>query len=130
MDILKITYTNYKGHTAERRITPSLVWFGATEWHPEPQWLLRAYDHDRQADRDFALASFGHPAPAEALRKAASPLASRADSHDAPSFGEGPDDDRALVQVPLGELRDLRVALAALRTSAPAGQQVEEGGDV
>ena len=36
-----ITYTNYRGETAQRMILPKSIWFGSTEWHPEPQWFLR-----------------------------------------------------------------------------------------
>ena len=32
--------------------------FGSTQWHPEPQWLLQAWDVDKDAERDFALAGF------------------------------------------------------------------------
>ena len=32
------------------------VWFGKTDWHPDEQWLLEGYDHDRQATRNYALA--------------------------------------------------------------------------
>lgn len=56
---IKIPYTNYRGETSERTITPIRPWFGSTEWHPEPQWLLRAYDHDKGAERDFAFKDFG-----------------------------------------------------------------------
>jgi hypothetical protein len=32
------------------------VWRGRTDWHPEDdQWLLEAYDRDRQATRNFAV---------------------------------------------------------------------------
>ena len=55
----KITYTNYRGETAERTITPKRTWFGISDWHPEPQWFLTAFDHDKNADRDFALRDFG-----------------------------------------------------------------------
>ncbi|WP_374844223.1 hypothetical protein, partial [Brucella haematophila] len=61
---ITLTYTNYRGETSERAITPIRPWFGSTEWHPEPQWLLRAYDHDKGAERDFALKDFGYLAPA------------------------------------------------------------------
>ena len=37
---VKICYTNYRGETAIREITPKTIHFGSTEWHPEPQWLL------------------------------------------------------------------------------------------
>ena len=56
-----LTYTNWKGETAQRRIIPRRIWWGSTEWHPEPQWLLTALDVDKQADRDFALKDFGQP---------------------------------------------------------------------
>lgn len=65
-DAVTLTYTNWRGETAERSIIPRGVWFGATEWHPEPQWLLRAFDVEKQADRDFALKDFGTPPAAEA----------------------------------------------------------------
>ena len=53
---LQFTYRNYKGEVRDRTVTPLGVRFGATEWHPEPQWLLRAFDHDKQAEREFAMA--------------------------------------------------------------------------
>ena len=60
-----LTYTNWRGETAERTIIPLRPWFGATEWHPEPQWLLTAIDVEKGAERDFALKDFGQPvAPA------------------------------------------------------------------
>jgi predicted DNA-binding transcriptional regulator YafY len=51
-----IRYTNHRGETANRRILPHRLKFEATEWHPEPQWFLVAFDLDKQATRDFALA--------------------------------------------------------------------------
>lgn len=64
-----LTYTNYRGETAARRIIPRSIRFGSTEWHPEPQWLLLAFDIDKQADREFALKDFGAPA-SDVLREA------------------------------------------------------------
>ncbi|WP_201404240.1 hypothetical protein [Kaistia sp. 32K] len=54
-----IIYTNWRGETAERLIIPGAVWFGTTNWHPDPQWLLRAFDVEKQADRDFAPKELG-----------------------------------------------------------------------
>lgn len=71
---LTIIYTNYRGYTSKRIITPIKPWFGSTEWHPEPQWLLTAFDHEKQANRDFALKDFGysdHSPRAQALEEAA-----------------------------------------------------------
>jgi hypothetical protein len=60
---LPIRYRNWRGETADRKILPIRVWFGATDWHPEPQWFLRAVDVDRGVERDFALADM-HGLPA------------------------------------------------------------------
>jgi len=56
---LTIQYTNWKGDTRERRILPKAVRFGATKWHPEPQFLLRAFDVEKNAEREFALKDIG-----------------------------------------------------------------------
>lgn len=53
--VVIIRYTNYRGETADRRIVPIRIRFGSTEWHPEPQWLLEAFDLDRGANRAFAM---------------------------------------------------------------------------
>ena len=58
-DPITLTYTNWRGETAQRTITPKRIWWGATDWHPEPQWLLTAFDAEKQADRDFALKDYG-----------------------------------------------------------------------
>lgn len=53
---ITMIYRNYRGEIAERTVTPLHIWWGTTDWHPEPGWLMTAFDHDKQADRDFALA--------------------------------------------------------------------------
>ena len=52
---VRILYRNYRNEVAVRCILPVRVWFGPTEWHPEPQWLLDAIDLDKGAERSFAL---------------------------------------------------------------------------
>lgn len=52
---IRIVYKNYRGETAQREVVPKRVWFGATEWHPEEQWLLDAIDIKKGAERSFAL---------------------------------------------------------------------------
>jgi hypothetical protein len=56
---LAFTYRNWRGEVGERKVIPRYVHHGATEWHPEPQYLLRAFDLDKQADRDFAVKDIG-----------------------------------------------------------------------
>lgn len=50
-----IVYTNWKGETAERTIVPIELWYGATDYHPEEQWLLRALDIEKNDERNFAI---------------------------------------------------------------------------
>lgn len=51
-------YRNYRGEVSWRTITPMEIWYGTTEYHTQPQWFLKAQDHQKQAIRDFALADF------------------------------------------------------------------------
>jgi predicted DNA-binding transcriptional regulator YafY len=52
---VKILYTNYKGETSLRTIVPIKIWFGSTDWHPSPQWLINAIDIQKEAERSFAM---------------------------------------------------------------------------
>lgn len=54
-DVAFIDYTNWKGERSWRRISPRGIRFASTEFHPEPTWLLDAYDMDKEAMRAFAL---------------------------------------------------------------------------
>lgn len=56
-DTVTIDYTNHRGERAMRRIVPIRIFISSTEWHPETQWLLSAWDADRRADRAFAMAN-------------------------------------------------------------------------
>lgn len=53
--VIGILYTNYRGETSQRQIVPAALWWGATSWHPEPQWVIDAYDLDKGATRSFAV---------------------------------------------------------------------------
>lgn len=57
---LTFLYKNWKGETRQRIIEPVKIWFGSTEYHPEPQWLLKAYDVEKREHRDFALNDVVH----------------------------------------------------------------------
>ena len=53
---IRVRYTNWRGETADRHLMPTSLWFGSTEWHSEPQWLMKAVDLEKGgAVRDFAL---------------------------------------------------------------------------
>lgn len=48
-------YRNYKGKEGMRRVRPLSLRFGTSEWHKEPQWLMRAYDLENDKEREFAM---------------------------------------------------------------------------
>lgn len=50
-----IFYENWRGEQRYRKIIPHEIWFGTTEWHPDPEWLLTALDVDRNAIRHFSM---------------------------------------------------------------------------
>ena len=52
---VSIDYTNYKGERKIRIILPQMIWFGHTEHHPEHQWILEAWDLEKNALRSFAM---------------------------------------------------------------------------
>jgi hypothetical protein len=49
-------YTNWEGRKSLRRARPISIRFGKSEWHPKPQWLMRAFDIDKGEEREFAMA--------------------------------------------------------------------------
>ena len=52
---VKILYRNYKGEVAYRTIIPKSIDFTSTDWHPEEQWILTAFDVDKNAEKGFAV---------------------------------------------------------------------------
>lgn len=56
LPILKFYYRNYKGETGYRTVKGVPVfWYGSTEFHKANQWMIKAYDVDKDAVRDFAV---------------------------------------------------------------------------
>jgi len=54
-DALTFGYTNWRGEYSIRRARPIRVYFGNSDWHEGFQWFLRAFDIDKNGERDFAL---------------------------------------------------------------------------
>lgn len=50
-----ILYKNYQNFIGVREIQPLEWYYGNSKYHPEPQWLLRAYDFEKQEERSFAV---------------------------------------------------------------------------
>lgn len=53
--IITFRYRNHKGEQAVRMVRPIRLWFGSTAWHPDPQWMMEAFDLEKMETRDFAL---------------------------------------------------------------------------
>lgn len=64
---IALNYTNWRGQRSLRHIIPKNLFFGSNEWHPEPQWLIAAWDCDKKADRTFTLAGFSIPGPTNVI---------------------------------------------------------------
>ncbi len=54
--IVRIDYINYRGERAIRRVIPGRCYLGEVTWHPGVQWVLDAWDVDKDAIRSFAIA--------------------------------------------------------------------------
>lgn len=52
-----IDYTNYRGERAWRLIdcANAKIRFGTSQFHTEPQWLMKALDEDKGEEREFAV---------------------------------------------------------------------------
>lgn len=48
-------YRNYRGEEGYRRVIPRSIRFGASEYHDDEQWLMLAFDTEKNADREFAM---------------------------------------------------------------------------
>ena len=59
-----IEYTNHRDEFSRRSIQPISISFGANEWHKEAQWLLKAFDLDKQQIRYFAMKDISSWKPA------------------------------------------------------------------
>jgi predicted DNA-binding transcriptional regulator YafY len=55
--MVKILYTNWRGENRNRTITPieGGLYYGTSQWHTTPQWLLKAIDGETGETRCFAM---------------------------------------------------------------------------
>lgn len=52
---IAFTYKNYRGEMSHRTVTIIGVDYGATEWRPEPGFLMSALDEKKAQERKFAM---------------------------------------------------------------------------
>jgi predicted DNA-binding transcriptional regulator YafY len=53
--VVKFRYRNWQGIVADRTARFEALVYSSNEWHPEPQWLVKAFDLDKGEARLFAL---------------------------------------------------------------------------
>ncbi len=61
MSRINFKYTNWRGETSNRYVTPELIFFGSSKYHKGEQWFMRAMDHTKGDVREFALADCTFP---------------------------------------------------------------------
>lgn len=49
------SYVNHSGVLMIRSVVPLRIFFGTSLYYTEPQWLMEAFDLDRNANRTFAM---------------------------------------------------------------------------
>ncbi len=55
MKRLTFNYINYKGEVSLHTVSPTFYWYGESEYHEGEQWFLKAYDLDKEGQRDFVI---------------------------------------------------------------------------
>ncbi|MGM9923873.1 MAG: hypothetical protein ACI35R_06450 [Bacillus sp. (in: firmicutes)] len=63
---IRFDYVNWKGVKSSRKVVVTSFLYGITEYHPEPQWLLDAYDLEKEEHRVFAMKDMSN---VEALKR-------------------------------------------------------------
>lgn len=53
---LTFDYTNHRGEKSVRVVVSPTIFWGQSDYYPEPQWLLNAFDLVKNAWRTFAVA--------------------------------------------------------------------------
>jgi predicted DNA-binding transcriptional regulator YafY len=52
---LQFIYKNYQGKVGIRNVRPLAVRYGTSPYHPEPTWLMLAWDADKGTEREFDM---------------------------------------------------------------------------
>lgn len=54
-DMIVFKYRNYKGEVDYRKAVVKGIFFGTTDYHPDFQGFLKAFDTIKMEERDFAI---------------------------------------------------------------------------
>lgn len=53
---IRFNYANWRGVCGVRNAVIDEIYYGSNKYHPNPQFLMKAYDLDKNVDRVFAMA--------------------------------------------------------------------------
>ncbi|UXR28962.1 WYL domain containing protein [Bacillus phage Nachito] len=67
LTVVQFDYKNWRGVESRRTVLVGYVCWGSTEWHPEEQWLLKAFDKEKKDSRMFALKDIRNITPVKEL---------------------------------------------------------------
>lgn len=54
-DKIEFDYVNWKGETSHRKVEVDDFYYGSNAYHQEPQWLMLAFDLEKEKSRMFAM---------------------------------------------------------------------------
>lgn len=74
---LTFKYVNHAGVEGTRNVIPIGFFFGTSKYYTDPQWLLEAWDLDKQAIRHYAFAKLNIGGLSEAEGKPETPIQTR-----------------------------------------------------
>lgn len=58
---LEFDYLNWKGNTVHRRVqVQGQVYYGISEYYPEPTWLVNGTDLDRNVARTYKMSNMAN----------------------------------------------------------------------
>lgn len=52
---ISFDYVNWEGKSSTRNVIVRSISFGSNQWHQQPQWLMKAWDLDKNEIRLFAM---------------------------------------------------------------------------
>lgn len=54
-NLIEFDYVNWKGEYSPRTVIVDSFFYGSNDWHIEPQWLMKAWDLQKEDFRVFAM---------------------------------------------------------------------------
>lgn len=53
--VIQFDYMNYRGEHSKRQAAYMGIYYGHNEWHPEDEFIMKAFDKEKKSVRYFAV---------------------------------------------------------------------------